>query len=73
VWVSSITTSQFLRVEAGGRVTQTITVEGRCATDCVLGGRDGTTLFLLTSNSWQPSETTSRAGRIEAVEVEVPG
>ena len=73
VWVSSIATSQFLRVEAGGRVTQTITVEGRCATDCVLGGRDGTTLFLLTSNSWQPSETTSRAGRIEAVEVEVPG
>jgi sugar lactone lactonase YvrE len=73
VWVSSITTSQFLRVEAGGRVTQTITVGGRCATDCVLGGPDGTTLFLLTSNSWQPSETTSRAGRIEAVEVEVPG
>lgn len=70
VWVSSITTSQFLRVEAGGRVTRTITVEGRCATDCVLGG---TTLFLLTSNSWQPSETTSREGRIEAVEVEVPG
>jgi sugar lactone lactonase YvrE len=73
VWVSSITTSQFLRVEAGGRVTRTITVEGRCATDCVLGGPDGTTLFLLTSNSWQPSETTSRAGRIEAVEVGVPG
>jgi sugar lactone lactonase YvrE len=73
VWVASITTSQFLRVEAGGRVTRTITVEGRCATDCVLGGPDGTTLFLLTSNSWQPSETTSRAGRIEAVEVEVPG
>jgi sugar lactone lactonase YvrE len=69
VWVSSITTSQFLRVEAGGRVTQTITVGDRCATDCVLGGPDETTLFLLTSNSWQPSETTSRAGRIEAVEV----
>jgi sugar lactone lactonase YvrE len=73
VWVSSITTSQFLRVEAGGRVTRAITVEGRCAVDCVLGGPDGRTLFLLTSNSWQPSETTSRAGRVEAVEVEVPG
>ena len=72
VWVSSIGTSEFLRVEAGGRVTQTITVEGRCATDCVLGGPDGTTLFLLTSNSWQPTETTSREGRIEAVEVAVP-
>jgi len=72
VWVSSIGTSQFLRVEAGGRVTRAITVDGRCATDCVLGGPSGTTLFLLTSNSWQPAETTARAGRIEAVEVEVP-
>ncbi len=73
VWVSSIATSRFYRVEEGGRVTQTIVVEGRCATDCVLGGADGTTLFLLTSNSWQPSETAGREGRIEAVEVEVPG
>jgi len=73
VWVSSIGTSQFLRVEAGGRVTQVIAVGGRCATDCVLGGAQGTTLFLLTSNSWQPSETSTREGRIEAVEVEVPG
>ena len=72
VWVSSIATSEFLRVEAGGRLTQTITVEGRCATDCVLGGPGGTTLFLLTANSWQPSETTTREGRIEAIEVTVP-
>ena len=73
VWVSSIVTSQFLRVEAGGRVTDTISVDGRCATDCVLGGADGTTLYLLTANSWQPNETTSRQGRVEAVEVDVPG
>lgn len=72
VWVSSIATSQFLRVESGGRVTRTIEVPGRCATDCILGGPDGTTLFLLTSNSWQPTETTTRQGRIEAVEVDVP-
>ena len=49
-----------------------IDVGGRCATDCVLGGPAGTTLFLLTSNSWQPGETTGRQGRVEAVEVEVP-
>jgi sugar lactone lactonase YvrE len=73
VWVSSIATSQFLRAEAGGRITQVIEVAGRCATDCVLGGPDGKTLFLLTSNSWQPSETSARQGRIEAVEVEIPG
>lgn len=73
VWVSSIGTSEFIRVEEGGRVTRTIEVAGRCATDCVLGGPDGTTLFLLTSNSWQPSETAVRSGRIEAVEVDVAG
>jgi sugar lactone lactonase YvrE len=73
VWVSSIVTSQFLRVEAGGRVTRVIEVPERCATDCVLGGPDGKTLFLLTSNSWQPTETSARQGRIEAVEVEIPG
>lgn len=73
VWVSSIGTSQFLRVEAGGRVTRTIDVAGRCATDCVLGGPTGSTLFLLTSNSWQPGETGVRAGRVEAVDVDVPG
>lgn len=72
VWVSSITTSQFLRVEEGGRVTRVVDVDGRCATDCVLGGPDGRTLFLLTSNSWQPAETTGREGRIQAVGVEVP-
>lgn len=73
VWASSIATSQFIRVEAGGHVTDTITVEGRCATDCVLGGAGGRTLFLLTSNSWQPADTTSRDGRVEAVTVEIPG
>jgi sugar lactone lactonase YvrE len=73
VWASSIATSQFLRVEAGGRVTHTIDVVGRCATDCVLGGPGGTTLFLLTSNSWQPAETAGRDGRIETITVEVPG
>jgi len=72
VWVSSISTSRFLRVEEGGRVTQTIEVEDRCATDCILGGPGGTTLYLLTSNSWMPADTLVREGRVEAVEVTVP-
>jgi sugar lactone lactonase YvrE len=59
-------------VEEGGHVSREIAVPDRCAADCVLGGPAGTTLFLLTSNSWQPSATTTRAGRVEAVEVDVP-
>jgi len=72
VWVSSISTSLFLRIEAGGRVTQSIEVEDRCATDCILGGPGGTTLYVLTSNSWMPADTLVREGRVEAVEVTVP-
>jgi sugar lactone lactonase YvrE len=67
VWVSSIATSTFLRVEEGGAVTDTVSLEpGRCATDCAIDDA-GTTLYLLTSNSWQPSDTSVREGRIEAV------
>ncbi|MFF2088139.1 SMP-30/gluconolactonase/LRE family protein [Nocardia sp. NPDC058176] len=67
VWVSSIATGQFLRVEAGGQVTDVIALDdGRCATDCVTDSA-GTTLFLLTANSWQPGDTTGRLGRIETV------
>jgi len=69
VWVSSIATSTFLRVEEGGTVTDRVEIEaGRCATDCAVDDA-GTTLYLLTSNSWQPSDTTVREGRIEALAI----
>jgi sugar lactone lactonase YvrE len=73
VWASDVSNGRFLRVVQGGPVTHTISIGDRCATDCVLGGADGRTLFLLTSNSWQPGDTGVRAGRVEAVEVDVPG
>lgn len=73
VWVSCITNSRFIRVLAGGEVTHAVEVPGRCAADCVLGGRDGRSLYLFTSNSWQPADTEERQGWIEAVRVDVPG
>lgn len=70
VWASSIATAQFIRVEAGGRVTDVIELDdGRCATDCVTDDT-GTTLYLLTSNSWQPSDTEVRQGRIETARLD---
>jgi sugar lactone lactonase YvrE len=72
VWVSDISNGRFLRVLAGGTVTDTVSVPGRCPADCVLGGDDGRTLYLLTSNSWHPPETEVREGRIETVRVDVP-
>lgn len=71
VWVASVGSSEFLRVTEGGIVTDVVPVPGRLAVDCVLGG---STLYLLTSNSSSPPETVDvRRGRIEAVEVAVPG
>ncbi|GAA0240715.1 SMP-30/gluconolactonase/LRE family protein [Cryptosporangium japonicum] len=70
VWVADISNGRFLRVRDGGEVTDRIDVGDRAPADCALGGR---TLYLLTANSWQPSETGVRAGRVETVEVSVPG
>jgi sugar lactone lactonase YvrE len=73
VWVSSIVTKQFLRVTAGGRLTDVLDLEDRLAVDCVLGGDDGRSLLMSTANSFQPDETEIRAGRIERLTVDVPG
>jgi sugar lactone lactonase YvrE len=73
VWVSCITNERYIRVVEGGEVTEVVDMPGRCPADCALGGADGRSLFLLSSNSWQPSETEVRQGRIDVVQVEVPG
>jgi sugar lactone lactonase YvrE len=73
VWASCIGNGRFLRVVAGGEVTDVVDVPGRAPADCVLGGADGRSLFLLTANSWQPAETGVREGRVEVVTVDVPG
>lgn len=69
IWVSSILTSEFLRVAEGGEITYLLEVPDRLAVDCVLDERDEHVLYLSTSNSIQPSETTVRAGAIERVEL----
>ncbi|MDP9164463.1 MAG: SMP-30/gluconolactonase/LRE family protein [Actinomycetota bacterium] len=73
IWVSSILTGEFLRVEAGGAVIDKIDAGGRYAIDCVLGGADGKTLFLLTSDDPTHGKPGEASGRIEAVSTSVPG
>lgn len=74
VWVCSVDTGEFLRVVEGGEVTDRIDAPGRCAIDCALGGEDGRTLYLATADSYDPGTTAqTRAGRISAVRVAVPG
>ncbi|TCK64587.1 SMP-30/gluconolactonase/LRE family protein [Curtobacterium sp. PhB136] len=74
IWVCSVDTGEFLRVVEGGEVTDRIDAPGRCAIDCALGGPDGRTLYLATADSYDPGTTAqTRAGRISAVRVAVPG
>lgn len=74
IWVCSVDTGEFLRVLEGGEVTDRIDAPGECAIDCALGGEDGRTLYLATADSYDPAVTAqTRAGRISAVRVAVPG
>ena len=50
VWIASPISKEFLRVEEGGAITDVIPA-GRQAIACMLGGEDGKTLFMLSSES----------------------
>jgi len=72
VWVASPVSNEFLRVREGGAVAARIPVD-RSAIACMLGGPERRTLFLCTSRAHDPAETAAREGRVEMLEVEVPG
>ena len=89
VWVASPATSEFLRVQEGGNVTDRIRVQDRWAVACALGGSDRRTLFLSTSRTTGANigamvkevrehrtitDPFSKAqGAVETVTVDVPG
>jgi len=74
IWLASPgKTREVLRVREGGEVTHRINVE-TTPYACMLGGPDRHTLFVLTSETSDPSEARAKAsGRIEIVQVDVPG
>jgi sugar lactone lactonase YvrE len=73
LWVASPGTGETLRVASGGEIL------ARCATTgtpyaCMLGGPEHRTLHVCTAETCDPGEAARlRSGRIETVEVEVPG
>lgn len=73
VWVADPRNNETIRVLEGGRVTQRVSTGDRGSYACMLGGPDRRTLFLCTCNGSGPTVAASRSGRIDAVEVEVPG
>lgn len=73
IWVASPPTSTFLRVREGGNLTDQIPVNNQ-AIACALGGPDRRTLYMVTGRLGDPQKSLERRlGRIEAVQVEVPG
>jgi len=73
IWVASPVSHGCFRVLEGGEITDYVQVE-REAFACMLGGPERRHLLVCTAGSSQPDECVARRdGRIEMVEVDVPG
>lgn len=73
VWVASPLGNELLRVREGGEVTHRVQASQRTFA-CMLGGPERRTLFACTAHGFHPDEwVRERMGRIEVVEVDVPG
>jgi sugar lactone lactonase YvrE len=75
IWMASPISHQVLRVAEGGEVLDEVrTSDERQPFACMLGGPDRRTLFVCTAFTSEPhAAREQRAGRIEAIEVDVPG
>jgi sugar lactone lactonase YvrE len=73
VWAAvPLASGAFLRVAEGGEIKEEISADEYCAIACMLGGKDGKTLFLLEALDPRPERMKPGNGRIRAVEVAVP-
>lgn len=73
IWIASPTSSSVVRIEKGGKVTNTIKTP-KNAFACMLGGKERKTLYVLLSNSSDPVEAQATPeGEIHSIEVEIPG
>ena len=73
IWVAIPTNpGAFLRVAEGGEIKQRIDVPDAGAYACMLGGEDGSTLFLIESREMRPEKVAAGDGRIRTVRVDVP-
>ena len=75
IWMASPISHQVLRVAEGGEILAEVrTSDERQPFACMLGGADRRTLYVCTAHDSEPEAArTARAGRIEAIEVDVPG
>ena len=71
VWIASPNTRDVLRVRKGAAITHRIPID-TIPIACMLGGPERRTLFITTTESLDPNDSDAR-GRIETIQVEVPG
>jgi sugar lactone lactonase YvrE len=73
VWYADVPAQRCVRVREGGEVLQTVDLD-RGAFSCMLGGPEGTTLFMLTAQ-WRGFEhmlSPDRTGQVSIADVSVP-
>jgi len=73
IWVADPGGNRVIRVFEGGRIDQAISTGEQNAFACMLGGERRTTLFVCTSTGSGSGMAEKNDGRIEYVEVNVPG
>ena len=73
VWVADPRNKETIRVLEGGEVTDRISTGEMGSFACMLGGPERRTLFICTCLQSGPDTAALRSGRIETVEVKVPG
>jgi sugar lactone lactonase YvrE len=74
IWAAMPLARTFERILPGGRVAESVSVEGRMAIACALGGPDRQTLFLLTANDHSPEALRgTRDARVDILDVSVAG
>jgi sugar lactone lactonase YvrE len=70
VWVANAVGPEVLLVAQGGEVTRRIVTSQPCYA-CMLGGRDGRTLFAITAESSNAGvASAAKTGRVETVRVD---
>ncbi len=73
IWVASPSSNEVLRVLEGGEVTDRVALANP-AYACMLGGESGRRLFILTAETSDPEMArTTRSGKVEFVDVTIPG
>src|SRR5262249_6421248 len=73
IWVAAPFAQAVLRVGRGGAILDTVPIAGAAPYACMLGGADGSTLFICCATDHAPDRTvTLRAGRIDVAQSPVP-